>query len=132
MTSDQVSAFRYVLLTTRKRNGDTVSTAVWIAPLGAGVAGFTTEVESGKVKRIRNFPEVTVQRCDVRGRVQPDAPVLAATASIVTGAECAPVYQAVKQKYGLQFRLIETFGAIRGLFTRRSAADCGVVLRFDS
>lgn len=131
MTPAEIAACRYVLLTTRKRSGDTVATPVWIAPLGAGVAGFTTEANAGKVKRIRNFAEVTVQPCDVRGRVAPGAPTLPATASIVTGEQFVPVKQAVKRKYGLQFRMIELTGSIRAMFTRRSAADCGVVLQFE-
>jgi PPOX class probable F420-dependent enzyme len=130
MTSDQIASCRYVLLVTRKRNGDTVSTPVWIAPLGGGVAGFTTEANAGKVKRIRNFPDVTLQPCDARGRVRPGSPVVPAVASIVTGAEFEPVHRAVKGKYGIQFRLIEVFGSVRNLVTRRSAADCGIVLRF--
>jgi PPOX class probable F420-dependent enzyme len=131
MTSDQIAACRYVLLTTRKRDGGTVATPVWIAPLGDGAAGFTTEANAGKVKRIRNFSDVTVQKCDVRGRVQPGSPVLAASAAVVTGADFVPVHRAVKQKYGIQFWMIEAFGTVRNLLSRRSTADCGVVLRFE-
>ena len=120
---------RYVLLTTRKRNGDTVSSPVWIARLDDGRLGFTTGGDSGKVKRIRNFPDVEVQPCDARGRVRPGTRAVLATARVVEGDAFAPVRRAVQRKYGWQFRLIATVGTIRGWFTKASTADCGIVLQ---
>jgi PPOX class probable F420-dependent enzyme len=130
MAADVVNS-RYVSLRTRKRNGDTVDTPVWIAPLDDGSACFTTEASAGKVKRIRNFPEVTLRPCDMRGRVPEGAATVSATARVVTGAEFDAVKAAVKRKYGWQFRMIEITGSIRDLFRRGDAADCGIVLTFD-
>ena len=62
---------KYVLLTTFRRNGDGVATPVWIVALPDGTAGFTTEIDSGKVKRIVNNPSVTLQACSIRGSVRP-------------------------------------------------------------
>lgn len=120
---------RYVSITTRRRSGETVSSPVWIAPLGDGRYCFTTGAQSGKVKRIRNFPDVEIRPCDVRGRVAAGAAAVLATARIVTGEAFEPVRAAVKQKYGFQFRLIEVFGAIRSRFSKSDAADCGVILQ---
>jgi uncharacterized protein len=120
---------RYVSITTRKRNGDTVSSPVWIAPLGDGRLCFTTSGDSAKVKRIRNFPDVEIRPCDVRGRVQPGAPVRLATARVVTGEAFAPVRAAVRKKYGLQFWMVEAAGTVRGWFSRSTVADCGIVLQ---
>lgn len=119
---------RYVSITTRKRNGDTVSSPVWIAPLGDGRLCFTTSGDSGKVKRIRNFPDVELRPCDVRGRVLPGTPARLATARVVTGEAFAPVRAAVRKKYGIQFRMIEAAGTVRGWFSRSTVADCGIVL----
>ena len=130
MTAADVVNSRYVSLRTTKRNGDTVDTPVWIAPLGDGRACFTTEGNAGKVKRIRNFPDVTVRPCDVRGRVAEGAATVAATATVVSGADVAAVKAAVKRKYGWQFRMIELTGSIRDVFRRGNAADCGIVLTF--
>jgi PPOX class probable F420-dependent enzyme len=120
---------KYVSITTRRRNGETVSVPVWIAPLGDGRYCFTTGGDSGKVKRIRNFPDVEIRPCDVRGRLAPGAPVWLATARVVTGEAFEPVRAAVKRKYGLQFWLVEVMGSIRGRFSRSTAADCGVILQ---
>jgi len=122
---------RYVSITTRKRSGETVSSPVWIAPLGDGAAGFTTGADSGKVKRIRNFPEVTLRACDRRGRVVDGAPEVPARAVVVVGGEAAGVTAAVRRKYGWQAAMIDAFGTIGGWIRRRRAEDCAVILRFD-
>lgn len=127
-----IAECRYVSLRTRKRSGDTVDTPVWIAPRADGTACFTTEGSAGKVKRIRNFPDVTLRPCDARGRVADGAITVAATARVVTGSEFAEVKAAVKRKYGWQFGLIELTGTIRNLFRRGDSADCGIVLTFDA
>jgi hypothetical protein len=68
MSSPAISNERYVLFTTFKRDGSPVNTAVWIAPFGAGQACFTTGGDSAKVKRLRNNPRVTLQKCDCSRR----------------------------------------------------------------
>ena len=132
MSTPDIAAHRYVSITTRKRDGSTVSSPVWIAPLGDGTAGFTTGSDSGKVKRIRNFPEVTLRPCDARGRVADGAPEVRATASVVEAADAASVKAAVKQKYGWQFTLVEVSGTVRGWFSKKSTGDSAIVVRFDA
>ena len=62
-----------------------------------GAAGFTTEIDSGKVKRIRNNPSVTLQPCNMRGKVT-GTPVVNATAEVLLGADARPVTQSSAQK----------------------------------
>ena len=132
MSTPDIASHRYVSITTRKRDGSTVSSPVWIAPLGDGTAGFTTGSDSGKVKRIRNFADVTLRPCDSRGRVAAGAPEVRATASVVEGLDAAPVTSAVKQKYGWQFTLVEVSGTVRGWFKKATTADCAIVVRVDT
>jgi len=124
-----LASVRYVSITTRKRNGETVSSPVWIAPLGDGRLGFTTGGGSGKVKRIRNFPDVVLQPCDARGRVLPGSHAVLATARVVEGAAFEPVGAAIRRKYGWQFTLINAVGTVRGWFSKSTVADCGIVLQ---
>lgn len=119
---------KYVAITTRRRNGETVSSPVWIARLGDGRYGFTTDAASGKVKRIRNFPDVELQVSDVRGRVRPGSSAHLATARIVEGNDCLEVRDAIKKKYGWQFGLIDLMGSIKAKLGKSKAADCGVIL----
>ena len=124
-----IADHRYVSFTTYRRNGDAVSSAVWIAPLSDGRAAFTTDPTSGKVKRLRNNASVTLVPCDVRGKVEPGTSAVTGTATIVApDAEgFGEVDRAMKAKYGIQFRLIELGGRIKGLFGRHRLA-CGIVI----
>jgi uncharacterized protein len=123
---------KYVSLTTFRRNGEPVHTPVWIAPLADGSAGFTTEVTSGKVKRIRNNPSVVLRPCTMRGVVAEGAEEIAATASVLLGDEAQSIERAIKAKYGFMVTLIGWGGAISRFVKRgEPEPDCVVHLRFD-
>jgi uncharacterized protein len=101
---------------------------VWIVDLGDGTVGFTTEASAGKVKRIRNFPDVMLQPCDRRGVVTAGAPVWTGRAVVLEGPAAEPVIDAVKRKYGWQVTLIDVASAVRSIITRRSSVDAAVVI----
>lgn len=122
---------KYVLLTTFRKNGDAVATPVWIVGLPDGTAGFTTEAVSGKVKRIRNNPSVTVQACSMRGNVHPGSTVMRATAEVLMDAEARPVRAAVRRKYRVVMILLTFSEVVRKLFRRAEAPECAIRLRFD-
>jgi PPOX class probable F420-dependent enzyme len=122
---------KYVLLTTFRKNGDGVATPVWIVSLPDGTAGFTTEVDSGKVKRIRNNPAVILQPCNLRGKVTSDAEVVTATADVVLGADARPVTKAVRRKYRVAILLLDVGTLFRKLLRRPEAEECAIRLRFD-
>lgn len=126
--SSGIADEKYVVLTTRRKNGQTVPTAVWIARLPDGSMGFTTDLTSGKVKRIRNFADVTLQPSNMRGVVRPGTEPVAATASILTGTEVDPVETAILKKYGIPARLIGLGAAIRKLL-KRNAPDERAAIR---
>jgi PPOX class probable F420-dependent enzyme len=107
-----LSDARYVLLTTYRRpqnageRGVPVSTAVWIAPEGDHLL-VMTQGATGKVKRIGHTPAVTLQPCTTSGKPIAGAPVVEATASILTDAGAiARRDAAFMKKYGFQFRFI--------------------------
>lgn len=124
---------KYVSITTTKRNGDTVSSPVWIAALPDGRLGFTTEAASGKVKRIRNFPAVTLQPCDMRGRVKEGTQPVGATAIVLRGDDAAPTKAAIRSKYGLMVPITNFFYVVRGVFSKHKAEepDCAISLQLD-
>jgi PPOX class probable F420-dependent enzyme len=111
---------KYVVLTTTKKNGQSVPTPVWIARLPDGALGFTTELGSGKVKRIRNFPDVTLQPSNSRGAVKPGSAPVAARATVLTEDAVTPVEAAIKAKYGFMVTLIEIGYKVRSLVKRSS------------
>jgi uncharacterized protein len=96
---------RYVSLTTFRRSGEGVSTAVWVAPVDDALVVLTGGA-TGKAKRLRRDPRVELRECDVRGRVRPGAPVALGRAEIVTDpAEQERLLAGHRRKYGLQYRL---------------------------
>lgn len=118
IAAEKIAAEKYVSLRTKKRNGDEVATPVWIAALPDGSLGFTTDLTSGKAKRIRNFPEVTLQACTARGALKDGSSAVAATAAVLTGPDAAPVQAAIKAKYGFMVSLIEFGATVRRVVTR--------------
>jgi uncharacterized protein len=122
---------KYVLLTTFRKNGDSVATPVWIAALPDGSGGFTTEASSGKAKRIRNTPRVTLQPCSMRGKVSPGAALVTATAEVLVGTDAHPVRDAVRRKYRLATRLLAVGDLFRMLLRRPESPECAIRLRFD-
>lgn len=92
---------RYANLTTYRRSGEGVSTPVWFA-LVDGNAYVFTGLESGKVKRIRNDPRVTLAPSDVRGRVKGAS--VEAGARIMRDEEEVAADRALREKYTWQYR----------------------------
>jgi uncharacterized protein len=103
---------KYLALTTYRKNGNAVTTPVWIVPLDGNTMGFWTSSASGKAKRLAHTAKVTLQPCDARGRVKPDTSVTTGTATLVTGAELATIGMKVKAKYGFMTKLTKLFNFI--------------------
>jgi PPOX class probable F420-dependent enzyme len=120
----------YVLFTTFRKSGEGVGTPVWIVALPDGAAGFTTEVDSGKVKRIRNNPAVTLQACDMRGKVSAGAEVVHATAEVLVGAEARAVRDAIRHKHSVMTKLLSVGALFRKLFRRADPTECAIRMRF--
>ena len=97
---------QYVLLTTTRRSGVDVPTPVWVARDGDALI-VTTGADSGKVKRIRHTPRVTLQGCDRSGGPHEDARVVFARATILDD-------EVFLEKYGAQYRAIRALGRVRG------------------
>ncbi|HRW38130.1 MAG: PPOX class F420-dependent oxidoreductase [Acidimicrobiales bacterium] len=120
---------RYVSITTFRRDGEGVATPVWIAPLGDGRVGFTTDVASGKAKRIGNRPDVTLQECSMRGEVAAGTAEVHGTAEVVTdGPDHDAAVAAIRRKYGIQFRLVELGGRLKRLVGRSKEPAAAVVI----
>lgn len=122
---------KYVSFITFRANGKGVETPVWIAPLGDGTAGFTTEATSGKAKRLANNPKVTLQPCDVRGRLKPGTQPVSATARVVTGAEADPVRAAILRKYRVIGTFLRIADKVRSLITRKPSESAAVIVTLD-
>ncbi len=93
---------RTVLLTTFRKTGVGVPTPVWVVRIGDELHVWTNP-RSGKFKRIRNNPQVTLVPCTFRG-VAHGVPV-SGTVRVLEPAEIPALIDALKWKYGLFGRL---------------------------
>jgi len=103
---DALDGQQYISLTTYRKTGQPVATPVWFARED-GVLYVVTQAESGKVKRIRNNPQVQIAPCDVRGRLKGDP--MPARARILSEEAFPAADRAITRKYGLLKRLFDVF-----------------------
>jgi PPOX class probable F420-dependent enzyme len=87
---------KYISLTTFRKTGVGVATAVWFGE-DAGKLYVMTRSDMGKTKRIRNNPQVRVAPCTIRGKVT--GAEFAATACLLPAEEQARARAALKRKY---------------------------------
>lgn len=107
-----------------------MSTPTWIVPLADGQVGFYTSSTSGKAKRLKNNPNVTVQPSDGRGRPKARTSPTNATAVVVTGAERDAIYDKIVAKYGFMTKLARLLAKVGGVIKRKKQpyADRGVMV----
>ncbi|MBB6626647.1 PPOX class F420-dependent oxidoreductase [Nocardioides sp. KIGAM211] len=125
---------KYMSFTTFRKNGDPVSSPTWVVPVSDGRVGFWTAMGSGKTKRLKNNPKVTVQASDVRGNVKDGFPLITGEAEMVqSGRLFDEVHAKVRAKYGFMTKLTKVMGKVMG---QRKAgqtyADTVVLVRLDS
>jgi uncharacterized protein len=91
-----VQGQKYVSLITFRKNGVAVATPVWFGE-DDGKLYVMTRGDMGKMKRIRNNPQVRVAPCTIRGKVT--GPEFAAQARILPPEEQAHARQTINRKY---------------------------------
>lgn len=95
---------QYINLETFRKNGVGVKTPVWFVEVN-GELCFTTEPQSGKVKRMRNNPAVKIAPCKMDGTVTGEW--LPASIRFMQGDEIQIVDKQYSKKYGLMKVLFE-------------------------
>jgi PPOX class probable F420-dependent enzyme len=108
---DAIAGRRYVRLSTFRKSGAAVPTPVWFARLGENLYVVTGR-NTGKAKRIRNNPDVTLAPSDFRGR--PKGPDLRAVARLTDEQRGGAADRALRGKYGWQYRVFEFVEGLRG------------------
>lgn len=102
---------QFIVLTTFRRDGTPVPTTVWFARSAEGIV-VPTRATTGKVKRIRNNPQVTMVKSNFRGKVKSDV-VVSGTARLLEDADAEAARALLADKYGLQWRFtnsnVDTF-----------------------
>lgn len=94
----EISGQRYISLATFRKKGTPVPTPVWFAEMN-GQLYVMTSTDTGKYKRIRNNPRVTIAPCTIRGRVT--GPPFEGVARILPDSQGAAAREAIRNKYWL-------------------------------
>ena len=102
MNAGKLAAFavgKYLNLETYRRTGVPVRTPVWFAEddRDPSTLYVYTELNAGKVKRIRNNASVKIAPCTMRGTVKGEW--VAAAARLVEGEEAARAHTLLNRKY---------------------------------
>ena len=104
-----ISDEKNVVSTTYRKSGAAVPTQTWICALDGSRVGFWTSSASGKYKRLRNNPRITLQPSDARGRLKAGSPSVEGTAEVVTsGADFDAIQRGIRAKYGVMVPITES------------------------
>ena len=113
MSKNKISQFlnqNYINLETYRKNGQAVQTPVWFA-IDGSIIYVRTDTNSGKIKRARNNPHVRITPSNARG--QPKGEWIDGEIKIASTSESERANQLLRQKYGLQGKIIRMVNKIR-------------------
>jgi uncharacterized protein len=111
-TETPLIAGKYLSITSYRRDGTGVATPVWFVTDDEQLLVMTA-VGSGKVKRIRRNPFVTVAECSARGRLR--GMPIAARAELLPTAEVERVRRLMERKYRFDLLFIRPIRALQSL-----------------
>jgi len=112
-TNNNISQFlnqKYINLETYRRNGQAVRTTVWFV-MDAGTIYIRTDMNSGKVKRIKNNPNIRITPSGARGQLK--GKWIEGKIKMAGSLELEHAIQLLEQKYGIQGKIIRIFNKIR-------------------
>lgn len=109
--ASDLSSEKFIVLETYRKNGNPVRTPVWFVEDNRTVY-VRTGAKSGKVKRLRRNPSVKLAPSNGRGN--PKSEWIDATAAFANDQERQAAYDRLKQKYGLQWRMVNLLHRIQG------------------
>lgn len=102
---------KYINMTTFRKSGKAVPTAVWFVELDGKLYTFTGE-QTGKAKRVRANGKADIAPCDARGN--PVGDFVSAKVRIVKDTMLvAQAEELYRKKYGLSYRLMTWFNWFR-------------------
>jgi PPOX class probable F420-dependent enzyme len=110
MSKDKLTQFAnqtYLSLETYRKSGIAVPTPVWFVE-DQGILYVRTIANSGKVKRIRNNPQVRVTPCNMRGGLLGEW--VDAQARLVDESATEKINRLFKRKYGIQKFFFDLLG----------------------
>lgn len=108
----QLSGEKYINVETYRKNGRIVNTTVWFIDF-RGRIHFRTDPNSGKVRRIKNNPNVRIAPSDIRGHVK--GTPIEGVANIQNDTEYETINSMLNKKYGLMGVLVRLMYKLRNI-----------------
>ncbi|AHI00408.1 PPOX class F420-dependent oxidoreductase [Kutzneria viridogrisea] len=118
---ERLSAGKYLLLTTFRKDGTPVPTPVWVARDGELLVVWTV-AGSGKVKRLRRDDTVELAPCDVKGN--PTGDPVPGRARLLDAAGTESARHLITRKYPVTGRLLVWGSRVR----RGSKGTIGIAI----
>jgi PPOX class probable F420-dependent enzyme len=115
---------RHIVLTTFRKSGEAVGTPVWFAEV-AGKLYVYTGANTGKAKRIRHNPRVTVAPSTLRGKLR--GPAVEGRARIVAPNEEVAANRALTRKYWILRPLNDGLNALLRVLRGRKKVPGSIV-----
>jgi len=109
---------RYVSLVTFRRNGNGVSTPIWVAPCDGKLYAVTNGT-SVKMKRLQANDRIRLAACDARGRVRGEW-VEGHGRRVDDSVLTERAQRALQRKYGWQVAVLKFFSALFGRAKHRA------------
>jgi PPOX class probable F420-dependent enzyme len=106
----QLHKQQFMNLTTYRKTGQPVVTTVWFAQVDDRLYG-TSQPQTGKIKRMRNNPQVLVAPSNYTGKELSAA--IFGLARILPPSEAKVARQALNKKYGIQIKFLNFYVKIR-------------------
>jgi PPOX class probable F420-dependent enzyme len=114
-TAADIAGEKTIIVTTFRRNGEGVSTPVWINPVSDGRIGFWTAMGSGTTKRLAHNKRITLQAGTTNGKPKPGAAIHSGTAEMIqSGPLFDEVQAAGRKKYGAMVPITKALGRVFG------------------
>ncbi|MBB2947647.1 hypothetical protein FB565_007418 [Actinoplanes lutulentus] len=93
-----IAASKQISLTTYRKDGTPVATPVWHVADGDTITTVSS-ADAWKVKRLRRNAQVEIVRCDVRGKIDPDARPVRGTATLLPPSETEAARRLLESRY---------------------------------
>ena len=107
----QFDKTNYINLETYRKNGIPVMTPVWFV-IERKNFFVITKSSTGKIKRLRNNPNIRISPCDFRGKVK--GKWLNGLATLKTPDEYPQIINLRNKKYGFRTKLVSLFTRGKG------------------
>ncbi len=110
---DEIKSNKYISLETYRKNGQPVQTPVWFV-IKENLIYVVTRSKTGKVKRLKNNPQVKVALCTMKGNITGEW--ISGTVKILDQTQTNEAVKMRDKKYGFIAKIAKFLSKSKGEF----------------